>query len=539
MKYRKKKVKFALYLYNMPKRLFRDCSFLLIIIGFIYTFSATSCANIIPPGGGPRDSAAPVLVNAIPRDSMRQFKGNRITLYFDEYVTLENIQEHLIVSPNAKTQPVVESHLRTVTVRLKDSLEANTTYSLNFGKAIKDVNEGNAAKEFTYVFTTGNVIDSCFIEGTVQLSESGKIDSTLIVVLHNNLDDSAVSTLRPRYYARVDGRGHFRFNNLPPSRFALYAMPNDYNKRFDDSTKLFAFLDSSIVAGTSTPAVKLYAFQEYREQPKVQRTQSSNNNSKKKDKEKEEDKRLKITGTSLSGTEQDLLTPLAISFNRALRSFDTSRMVLTDTNYKPLPVQPSFTWSDTSFTRLTLTYAWQPNAYLKLLINKEAATDSAGANLFKSDTLDFTTKKESAYGSVRLHFTNIDFNRHPILLIVQGDKVVDSSAVKQKDWYRKLFNPGDYELRILYDENQDGVWTPGRFWKSTEKKQPELVVPAKPAKINVRGNWDNEWDIVPGDPFEVPEPPGGTRRGTRPAGTRPGGVRPAGGMNLPVKPTVP
>jgi hypothetical protein len=494
----------------MPNRSYFGYSFVLAVFSMVYILTATSCANIIPPGGGPRDSAAPVLINAIPSDSMRHFTGNRITLYFNEYITVENIQENLIVSPNAKTQPLVEGKLRTVTIRLRDSLEANTTYSLNFGKSIKDVNEGNVAKQFTYLFTTGNTIDSCYLEGTVQLAETGKIDSTLIVVLHNNLNDSAVSKVRPRYYSKLDGRGHFRFSNLPPGKFAVYAIPYDYNKRYDDSTKLFAFLDSSVITSTATPAVHLYAFQEYREKPKTQHTQTTTS----KKKEKEEDKRLKIIGTSLSGSEQDLLTPMAIGFNRKLRSFDTTRMVLTDTNYKPLPVQPQFTWTDTSFTRITLRYPWQPNTFLKLLIAKEAATDSSGTNIYKADTLEVNPKKESAYGSIRLHFTNLDFAKNPILQLVQSDKVVDSIPIKQKDWFRKLYQPGDYELRILYDRNQNGTWSPGLFWQSAKKEQPELVLPAKPTKITIRPNWDNEWDVVPGDPIEGPEPPGGRKPGS-------------------------
>jgi hypothetical protein len=189
-------------------------------------------------------------------------------------------------------------------------------------------------------------------------------------------------------------------------------------------------------------------------------------------------------------------------------------MVLTDTNYKPLPVQPQFTWTDTSFTRITLRYPWQPNTFLKLLIAKEAATDSSGTNIYKADTLEVNPKKESAYGSIRLHFTNLDFAKNPILQLVQSDKVVDSIPIKQKDWFRKLYQPGDYELRILYDRNQNGTWSPGLFWQSAKKEQPELVLPAKPAKITIRPNWDNEWDVVPGDPIEGPEPPGGRKPGS-------------------------
>ena len=142
------------------------------------------CASIIPPQGGPRDSLPPRLIKASPADSTRNFTGNRIAFSFYEFVDLQNIQENLLVSPSPKTNPLIESKLNTVTVRIKDSLEPNTTYSLNFGNAIKDYNEGNVMKEFTYTFSTGPYIDSLELHGKVILAENGRADSTLIVLLH-------------------------------------------------------------------------------------------------------------------------------------------------------------------------------------------------------------------------------------------------------------------------------------------------------------------------------------------------------------------
>ncbi len=94
----------------------------------------------------------------------------KIVLVFNEYVQLDNIQQNLIVSPNPKNVPFIDSKLKTVTIRLKDSLEPNTTYSINFGNALKDVNEGNASKRFTYIFSTGSHIDGNIISGKVLLA---------------------------------------------------------------------------------------------------------------------------------------------------------------------------------------------------------------------------------------------------------------------------------------------------------------------------------------------------------------------------------
>src|SRR5436190_8267824 len=132
------------------------------------------CANIIAPLGGARDTIAPRLVKASPPDSSRNFKDTRITLTFSEFVNVENTRENLIVSPMPKNEPLVESHLRTVTVRLKDTLQPNTTYTLDFGKAIKDVNEGNIDKNFSYIFSTGSTFDSLTLSGKVIMAETGK-----------------------------------------------------------------------------------------------------------------------------------------------------------------------------------------------------------------------------------------------------------------------------------------------------------------------------------------------------------------------------
>lgn len=530
MKYNKKsgsddaeQAMFANYMHLRMKRSILPAFLILFLLPALQLLQ--SCANIIPPGGGPKDSLPPVMVLANPKDSTLHFKGNRITIQFDEYVTIDNPQENLIVSPYPKNQPQVDGKLRTITVKLKDSLEANTTYAINFGHSIKDVNEGNIARQLTYVFSTGDYIDSNYLEGSVQLAENGKLDSTLIVVLHRNLNDSAIYKLRPRYYAKLDGKGHFRFNNLPAAQFSIYAMPNDYNKRYDDSTRLFAFSDSTISVGTHTTPVQLYAFQEYKEQPKRpnQSTSTGSNNNNKK-KEKEEDKRLKITGTSLAGPEQDILNPMYFTFNRPLRTFDTTRFILTDTNYKPLPIQPAFSWADTTATRIRIKYPWQADKQLRLIIDTLAAIDSNDVHLYRRDTLHFNTRKESAYGSVKLHFAGIDFAKHVMLQILQNDKIVDSVFITQKEWSRKLYQPGDYELRVLYDTNNDSTWTTGHFWMTDKKSQPELVVPAKPAKITVRGNWDNEWDVSPGNPFETGED------ANKPGGGRTPGARPGGGV---------
>src|SRR5688572_24860527 len=150
---------------------------LLFIIIIPQILVQTGCANIIPPEGGLRDSVPPVLRKADPADSSRNFSDNSITLSFDEYVNADNYLQEMIVSPVPTNMPTVTRKLNTVTVKLRDSLEPNTTYSINFGNTIKDVNEGNTLKNFTYIFSTGPYFDSLQFTGNVLLAESGEADT--------------------------------------------------------------------------------------------------------------------------------------------------------------------------------------------------------------------------------------------------------------------------------------------------------------------------------------------------------------------------
>src|ERR1051326_3271312 len=118
--------------------------FLLISLSLfiLYITVPMGCANIVPPTGGPRDTVPPVLVSAVPKDSAKRFKGNKIIFNFDEYIDGKDIRTELLVSPVPKIDPIVDAKLRTVTVRIKDTLQDNTTYVLYFNRGIKDFNEG-------------------------------------------------------------------------------------------------------------------------------------------------------------------------------------------------------------------------------------------------------------------------------------------------------------------------------------------------------------------------------------------------------------
>ena len=465
------------------KQSFTHFSILFFIILRIIVLS--SCANIIPPGGGPIDSLPPRLVSSFPKDSAVNVgvATKNITLLFDEYVQqLQDVQNNLIISPTLKNFPGVDSKLRNVTLKFRDSLEPNTTYSFNFGESIKDVNEGNIAKGLTYVFSTGNAIDYNTYSGKVILAETGKTDSTLLVVLHKNLADTAVVKDRPRYYTRINGNGEFIVRNLPKETFAVYVVEKGFAKKYDDSTKLFAFRNGPVIIGTNTTTTDtLFAYQEFKRKELTSTVKLSPTN--------KDDKRLRYTANFENG-QQDILNALTLTFTKKLTVFDSTKFVLYDTNYNKLS---GYSLSlDTGKTNVIVKNNWKEATPFRLLIAKDAVADSLANTLAKADTLRFITKKETDYGSIRLRFTNLDLSKNPVLQFVQNNQLVESFVLTQNELVRKLYRPGSYELRILFDTNKNGVWDTGHFFGT--RLQPEIVR-LIPTQLVIRGNWDNEVTI--------------------------------------------
>jgi hypothetical protein len=457
-----------------------------IAIIFISVISSPGCANIIPPSGGPRDSLPPVLVKASPHDSTRNFTGNKIIFSFNEFIDVQNPRENLIISPTLKTEPNVDPKLNTVTVKLKDTLDRNTTYSLNFGNAIRDYNEGNVLKNFTYVFSTGNFIDSLELHGTVLLAEDGKTDSTLVVVLYKNGDDSAVMKEKPRYICKLDGKGNFVFKNLPPGTFYLYALKDQGGIYRFDNRQLFAFADKPVQGGEKNIPVILYAYVENQTaqgftQPVVSIRRPPTGNS---------DKRLRFQ-TNLVAGKMDLLDDLTATFEQSLRSFDSSKIHFSsDSSFTP--IHNYYFEKDSTKKKIKLKYNWKENTLYHLILDKDFAEDTTGRKLLKTDTLTFVTRQKEEYGALSIHFRSLDLSANPVLLFIQNGELKRSFPLVAADFSQSLFLPGDYELSILNDNNKNGKWDPGKFFDG--HKQPEIVKPVN-RHITVKPDYPNEFEI--------------------------------------------
>lgn len=446
---------------------------------YLLTIVDSGCAQIVAPTGGPRDSIAPVLLKSSPPNGSVNFTGNRIVLTFDEYVQLQKMQDNLLITPTPKIIPNIDFKLKTVTIKIRDTLEPNTTYRFDLGNSIQDNNEGNPVKNFSYVFSTGAHIDSLQFSGKVQLAETGKFDSTLLVFLYKDLSDSAVYKRKPRYITRLDSSGKFLFHNLAAGIYNIFALKDEGGQRiYNHKDELFAFADSTVDVTKNSGPLSLFAFAQEKTEVK-----SSNKTS------KTADKKLKYISSAASGG-QDLLKPLTLEFNYPLKKFDSLKVALTDTLYNR--ESSAVATIDTTRKIVTVRSTWHDNTDYRLIIPKDFGEDSSGIALLKSDTIRFKTKKEGDYGSIKINFKNLSKFKNPVLEFVLNNEIVNSYPLTAASWSQKLFEPGDYEMRILEDDNKNGVWDTGNYHL---KLQPEKVY-AIPQKVNIRADWENERDII-------------------------------------------
>jgi len=193
----------------------------------------------------------------------RNFKAKVIQLDFDEYFKLNNPFTEISISPTPAKLPEYKVRQKSIIVTLKDSLEKNTTYVINFGKAIADVNEGNILKNFTYVFSTGIHIDSLSISGRVLNNATGEREKDVTVMLFTLKQDSLrFGKKRPTIFTTTDTSGNFSLENLHPDDYRIYALkePNSPVKIYNNDKDLIAFDKKIIHLTTDISDIKLKLF---------------------------------------------------------------------------------------------------------------------------------------------------------------------------------------------------------------------------------------------------------------------------------------
>ena len=220
----------------------------------ILAFSATliaACASIGSPDGGPYDETPPMFLGSKPEPFALGVKDKRVTLEFDEFIKIEKAAEKVVISPPQITPPIIKTSGKKIVVELDDSLKANTTYSIDFSDAIVDFNEGNPLGNFSFLFSTGDQIDTLAVSGTVLNASNLEPIKGILVGLHSNLADSTFNTQAFDRVSRTDADGRFTICGIAPGSYRAYALQDaNQNFLFDQKNEMIAFLDSLVVPYT-------------------------------------------------------------------------------------------------------------------------------------------------------------------------------------------------------------------------------------------------------------------------------------------------
>lgn len=510
-----------------------------------------SCAKRGSITGGLKDTLAPVLSSSSPKNFNTNFKGDQIVLNFDEYVKLKNLNKQLVISPPMKHEPLITptNVSKVLTIKLKDTLEPNTTYSFNFGQSITDNNEGNAMNQFKYIFSTGPYIDSLSIGGIVKDSYEKNVDNFVSVMLYEVNDkykDSVVYKDLPRYITNtLDSLRTFKLENLKAGKYLLVAMKDKgSNNKFNPKDDKIGFIKHFITVPNDT-LFELELFKETLPLKTLKPIQASGNrlflpydgkqNFKlsqpkivlknndeiletivtqfpKKDSLQVWYKPLKADSLQLEVTKENYNK----KFNFKIKDQKKDTLNITAVQNGAINFRDRFTLEtatplvkfdkskiklinkdslDVDFTteyneleqKLYVDFKKEPLEKYRFTFLPGALTDFYdNAN----DTLSYklTTKEYADYGNLTLNLKNV--KRFPIIVEItnkKGDVVLASDYSESNTKIQfDLLQPESFTLRITYDDNKNKIYDSGNFLNKTYAE--EVFYYQK--EIDVRANWD-------------------------------------------------
>ena len=513
-----------------------------------------ACARVGSPTGGEQDKTPPKVVKTIPPNESVNFTGNRIRIYFDEFVTLRDIRKQLIISPPLAYFPEITpsgNASKYINIKILDTLRPNTTYTFNFGKSIQDNNEGNPLSFYTYTFSTGNTIDSLTLKGSIKDALRPKAENFVNVMLYEmgeKYSDSVVYKQRPIYVVNtLDSLTTFELSHLKAGKYMLVGMKDkDNNYLFDPKTDKIGFHPTPITIPTDSS----YTLSLFKEVPQTQASRPFQSG----------EQRISI---GYQGEKDSIqVTPLPpfpanwkwviekeptkdtlwlwyhpkvedslkliVKSNRA----DTTKVNLRKMKSEKWKITPEFKGISPTEEEIVLSSNTPIRAFNKEAIKLIVAKDStevgfepiftpntsqitfkvkvkegekylfkafnAFENFFgqKSDTLQesFSAKKAEDFGSLKLTFRdNISLPFIIELTDKDAKKVLYEQYVEQTSptYNFPFVKAGNYRLRVIEDRNRNRKWDTGNF---LGRLLPEPVYYfAK--EIELRANWEIEQEI--------------------------------------------
>ncbi|MCX6296359.1 MAG: Ig-like domain-containing domain [Bacteroidetes bacterium] len=541
-----------------------------------------SCAQIVAPGGGAKDILPPRVLKYSPDSAQLNFEAKTVEIDFDEFIQLKNLNNQLIISPPMEKAPNITIKNKTLDIELdkNEKLKPSTTYCINFGNALQDLNEGNALENFKYIFSTGSFIDSLKLTGKVESGFNLATEKGVLVMLYSDMSDSVVYKSRPDYFAKTEKDGTFQINNIKAGKYKLAAVKDaNSNYKYDGEAESIGFANAPIDISEKQKII-IDLFQEpekkvylkkyvYNSYGKVTLLFNQNSNtvkinnltkngdvteyfedSKNKDsltywfnnfekdslklqiiiddkitdtlefktiqkqdalRSKRNPLKLSLLGSPGGNQSFDLTGNVSLLFNNAIKNYNSDSIYFKEDS-TDISKNICFELFGENYCRIKLEtrtletpkeggvilnrspLKFKENTNYHLLIPPGTFTDVFGLTN-DSIKVDFKTREEKYYGSVKLNLTISETKGNYIVqLLDEQDHIVREDNIQKSEIlsYEYLY-PRKYKLKIIYDDNSNHKWDTGNYLKLL---QPEKVI-YNSELINIRSNWDADlvWKV--------------------------------------------
>ncbi|HPN37256.1 MAG TPA: Ig-like domain-containing protein [Melioribacteraceae bacterium] len=198
----------------------RKFIYIILVIIFI------SCANQLPPSGGPVDKEPPEIINFYPASGTINFNDDYFEFSFNEYVDKRSFQDAFFISPKIDSKLEYNWSGKSVKILFdKSKLKENTTYTINIGTDLIDINNRNKMiKSYNLFFSTGNKIDEGKITGKVYFSNE---KDAFIFAYRDKGDSLNPSKIKPDYLTQVGNDGSFSLIGLGNGIYKLFAFTDE------------------------------------------------------------------------------------------------------------------------------------------------------------------------------------------------------------------------------------------------------------------------------------------------------------------------
>jgi hypothetical protein len=504
-----------------------------------------SCAIESVPTGGEKDITPPEVIESSPINYQTNFESTEIELTFDEFVELKNFNQQFSVSPPLENKVDYNLKGKTLNITILDTLKENTTYTLNFGNSIVDITEGNPQTSYKFVFSTGPVLDSLKIQGEVHHAKSGKPMEGLLAMLYlDSEEDSVGYKSKPQYYAVTQEDGSFSIENIKDENYRLLVVDDkDFNFKITSRKEPRGFVSDLIRAGNDS----IYQLRTFVEEntlkfnqlkqtgrgkalvyysadvPDDFRIREENDSALFIDDREGRDTltlfyKKGVSDTSLFYAQYadvtDTLFVRNAEFDKVKPSLTAKKATVTPSDVLTLTSNKPIENFETSFLvyvkngdtvnapKLTLA----KNGFDLVFDEQPTFGDQYNVHfipgfvsVFYNQTVDtasvsFKTKKETDYAFHIISLTQKQNQQSIIQLLDEKNNLVFERSVTGNATIEAPFlEPAGYILRVILDENKNGVWDTGNYLESI---QPEQVL-YYPEVIELRANWEIEtiWDL--------------------------------------------